>query len=553
VGQGNVAIVYQIQGDLVELLFDPRQEPFQIGTNLVLRERGQSTGLVVQLIELRTPPDPALMRLFEPERLAHASAQDAAEVADAFAAYQHYRIGRAKIRRTVADDGTWSAWDGSIVGRDVEIAPVQLAELDRQVLAGGTPTMVLGQLLQTVPNAAQPDPNKTQPFQFPLRSLGKVSVITGAMGSGKSHLAKNVLIQLVRAGASIVVLDLNGEYGQLDQVSVPRPDGQPARILHLRAGREMRLGIRQFGLRPLFAMISRYGLPDVSKLVFENRMSELFEELQERAATGQPVPFIGIAELKHLCDDGAFYSGAEGSEAERSARAVNAAIRQRLDSLDKTRLFARTPDEAISLTALYDSVVGGGALIFNISELTPLARLSFIEAALDLIRGICEAEIGSGREAFPYLFLEEAHLYVSRENINALVTRTRHLGLSCLFVTNFAPALEDLVLRQTTTLFLLPLNYREDIHYLTRSALIDSESLHSFALRLPPRHCLTVGTVTAGYPLMFAVDRLAGIPTAGQTRESHLPGDPTVRSREQATPADPVHPHWTIAPSGPAM
>ena len=49
-------------------------------------------------------------------------------------------------------------------------------------------------------------------------------------------------------------------------------------IIHLEAGGNFRLGVRQFGLAPLMTLLQRFGLPEVSSLYFENRLARLWAE-----------------------------------------------------------------------------------------------------------------------------------------------------------------------------------------------------------------------------------------------------------------------------------
>lgn len=54
--------IRQIKGDIVELLFNPREEDLRVGENLTLRENGNDRGLIVQVIEFRTVTYPSLLQ-----------------------------------------------------------------------------------------------------------------------------------------------------------------------------------------------------------------------------------------------------------------------------------------------------------------------------------------------------------------------------------------------------------------------------------------------------------------------------------------------------------
>jgi hypothetical protein len=53
--------IRQIKGDIVELVFNPKEEDLRVGENLTLREKGSDRGLIVQVIEFRTVTYPSLM------------------------------------------------------------------------------------------------------------------------------------------------------------------------------------------------------------------------------------------------------------------------------------------------------------------------------------------------------------------------------------------------------------------------------------------------------------------------------------------------------------
>lgn len=53
--------IRQIKGDIVELVFNPKEEDLRVGENLTLREKGSDRGLIVQVIEFRTVTYPSLL------------------------------------------------------------------------------------------------------------------------------------------------------------------------------------------------------------------------------------------------------------------------------------------------------------------------------------------------------------------------------------------------------------------------------------------------------------------------------------------------------------
>ncbi|MCE7979799.1 MAG: hypothetical protein DYG89_01290 [Caldilinea sp. CFX5] len=53
--------IRQIKGDIIELVFNPKEEDLRVGENLSMREKGGNRGLIVQVIELRTVTYPSLL------------------------------------------------------------------------------------------------------------------------------------------------------------------------------------------------------------------------------------------------------------------------------------------------------------------------------------------------------------------------------------------------------------------------------------------------------------------------------------------------------------
>jgi len=511
--------VRRIEGDLVELFFDPHEADLRVGETITLRERDADRGVIIQVIAFRSVTFPSLAldqlhSLVGPEPV-HAPLLEALgyqlalpENMDEQAVRMgNLKVALAKIRKTVTSSAAgngpvrWEQWDGWIPARDVEISRTE----DREVFANSTRD--LGHRLRMGWTLAGHD------FYIEGQDLEKVNVITGVKGAGKSHLAKVVLLELIAHGAPCIVFDINKEYIHLPKAEVDANTAKTTRrgIVHLEAGGNFRLSVRQFGLTPLMTLMVRFGLPEVSALHFENRLARLWAEAEALEREGKQPPYIGLEQLMQMADENEFGGGT-------SATVVNHAIRSRLEALKNTRIFARSPKEAASLGEAYRKIRGGGALVVDVSGLSNLAREGFVQAIIELVKDLCLWEIEHDTHRFPFIFFEEAHLYVSRQSIDYIVTRARHLGITSFFVTNMIHVLDEAVLRQADNLFLLRIPFEDDVRHVSRGAATDYETMAAFVRRLRERHALVIGNATAQYPLIFEVDPLEGVNTAGETR-----------------------------------
>jgi hypothetical protein len=371
-------------------------------------------------------------------------------------------IARAKVR---------GPWDGILPGWDAEIFPTS-----PPIPETPGPKIFLGRTLEG------------EEFSPGGRALEKVNMIVGAKGSGKSHLAKVILLGLIRAGAPCLVLDVNREYGGLPGVRT------------YSVGKDFKLGVREIGVEALSVMLEAFGTPATSLLYFETRLTRLLQEKKE---------FIGIDELISMAEEGEFYPTQSGYAAD----SVNRTLRSRLEALKLTGMVARSPLEASSFTGVWKEIRKGGAVAFDLSGLSTPARMGFAQALLRFLFALVEEE-----EKVPFVFFEEAHLYVTPQGIDALVTRARHTGITSFFITNTPTALPEGVLRAADNLFVFRLPLEEDINWVAKSGMIEESSLFVLVKALPQHACLALGEISGGYPLILGPDPLLGCETRGKTR-----------------------------------
>ena len=196
--------VSQVKGDVVELIFNPREEDLRVGETLRIQERDSGEGLVVQVVAFRMVTYPSLIQ--EQLELVIGNAQPLSRelltyLSEAQESLQEYdtsearnlKIAIAKIRKLTGR--RWDQWDGWIPIRDVEVTRVSDQELFENCIDDLGNPLHLGQTL------------RGEPFFIEGHYLEKVNVITGVKGAGKSYLSKVVLLELINAGAPCVVFD----------------------------------------------------------------------------------------------------------------------------------------------------------------------------------------------------------------------------------------------------------------------------------------------------------------------------------------------------------
>jgi hypothetical protein len=155
-----------------------------------------------------------------------------------------------------------------------------------------------------------------------------------------------------------------------------------------------------------------------------------------------------------------------------------------------------------------------------------MPAIGFCDTALvrslnDSLEAICRDETRSGEGRYPFVFFEEANFDINEATIMNIITRSRHIGMGSVSVTNTPQHLTDTVFRLLESLFLLGLTHREDIRNVSMDSCSDEDTIQSFATRVPIHHSLFIGNVTDRYPLVVKIDDLpADVPPTGKTKST---------------------------------
>jgi len=484
--------IAQIKGDTVLLLYHPSDLGADVGQQFTLLELpNRINGLVVQVISNDSLEYPGLQqemiqRILESR---FGSAESPVDRELGMGEIKSLKYAVSKIRKRITE-GAWMPWDGWIPTRNVDIVRIGPSDLISNVL----PT----------PEAYSALEGFTKfdgvPIAFGGPALNMVNVIAGVKGSGKSHLAKHLVLALASKKVPCVVFDINGEYVDLPTVTP------------LKWGGNFVPSLAEIGSDLLESVIEEiYPLPETSKNALTARLPEIFADRRRRCETNN-VPFWIDIEILRQADW-------------RAHDTVTGAIRNRLSVISSKGLFASTPPAAgtpaQNLTSLYDAACCGTPIVFDMREQTPGMQRALVKAANKTLEEICLSETRANTKRYPFVFFEEAHFYINETAIMNIITRGRHIGMASVFVTNTPQKLPDTVFRQLDNLFLLALTHKDDIRNVSKNSFTDEDTVESFATRMPKHHALIMGNVTNRYPLIVSVDPLpADVPPTGVTRST---------------------------------
>jgi hypothetical protein len=489
--------IASIKGDTVHLLYHPAETAAEVGQQFkILELPGRSEGLIAQIIsndslEYSGIQQEMIQNILEQRITKFDIKIDHEEGMDQI---KSLKLATAKIRKRI-QNGVWRNWDGWIPTRNVEITQVDANELLKCVLPSPQ------HLLQSFTKF-----NGT-PIQFDGSKLNMVNVIAGVKGSGKSHLAKHLVLSLVERNVPCVIFDINGEYIMLPNSQI------------LKWGDNFIPDLAEVGYEMLSLVVKAlYPLPANSESVFEGMLPVIFAQ-RRSYCDSQKLPFtIDIDSLKKATW--------------KNDNFVQPAIEDRLRVIGNRGLFlspnSRKGVQATNIQQVYEQSCKGQPIIFDMRDLTPSLQRALVKSINNSLESICVVEsrpahdnIPAGQGRYPFVFFEEAHFYISPDSIINIITRGRHIGLGSVFVTNTPQNLPDTVFRQLDNLFLLALTHKDDIKNVSKNSFTDEDTIQSFATRMPEKHALIMGNITDRYPLLVKVDPLpASMPPTGQTKST---------------------------------
>jgi DNA helicase HerA-like ATPase len=482
--------LYRKEGNTVHILSFP-QEIVEKGDYLLIEDEKQKKALVAQVIDVQFANVPGILEelLRDPNNGSNDDSNqlslngqdfDPLEVNSHLTYIQDSRLLICKIRASL-DNGQLSPSSTWLPSRSQStIRPLPTAQLLKLIRINHTLPIQLGEAKDN--SAVNIDATALD---------GKLNIVTGKKGTGKSHLSKLLALSLVNHGAPLIVLDLNGEYAHLGMGADGKKNEYNSRVHVLTPGDNFKICLAQLKLRiALNILIHALNLPGTSAREFRR----IWQHLDEKAA-------LTLHEL------------GEAIRNWRCNQHVRDALFSRYYSLVNSGFFTDNMAEAFSLEDLTQKMRGGAALVINLKDTSLVDRQIVVEYVLSkLVDLLAHQKL---RAAF--LFAEEAHLYLRETYWDDIVTRMRHFGVFTTFVTNQPDTIRESIYRQADNVFLFNFTNEHDLETVSRAAKVDAETVKSIARDLPIQHCLLLGTVVKDFPIVVRVKSL-NVQTMGQTR-----------------------------------
>ena len=476
--------LYKKEGNSIQILSTP-SDNVEKGDYLLVEDTLVKRKLITQVIDVQFASVPGLLeellRDSTAEEMVYGESFDPLGVSSHISRIQDARMLICKIRGTILNDklSVNSSWLPSRSKSGITKIPIN------QLLAhvGGKEEFPIN-IGETKDNSA---------LNITAHDLdGRLNIITGKKGTGKSHLSKLLVLGLVDYKATVVILDLNGEYTGLGLSSSGRSNDYSNRVHILTPGANFRVSLAQMGLSVILKiMIHALGLPGTSTREFKHIWKML---CQQRKVSLED---LGDAIKQSSCN-----------------MHVRDALFSRYYSLVNSGFFTDNQEFAMNFEELFEKIQeSGGAIVINLKDISSVDRQIVLEYTL----GILVKILGQWTVKSIFLFAEEAHLYLRETYWEDIVTRMRHFGLFANFVTNQPDTIKENIYRQADSIFLFNFTNERDLETVSKAAAVDSETVKSIAQELPPHYCLLIGKAVNDFPVMVKV-RALDIKTMGQTR-----------------------------------
>ena len=232
-------------GDEVVLIYNPRREKVEVGENIKIIDEKEGRGLLVQVIEQNlvdlTGILEDIIRIESMERISsheHAPPEYGRYTFDV----KNMKFARAKIRKElrvsdqVEEVVDWTGW---VPDRSAKVEPID----DSWILD----KLKIGKKFYKYPIFIGKTAHNEKDLVISAHNLQGISIIVGKKGTGKSHLAKALLLGLIDNGAMGLVFDINDEYSALRYNTDGTESRYSDKIITLEPGVNMRFTLQYIG------------------------------------------------------------------------------------------------------------------------------------------------------------------------------------------------------------------------------------------------------------------------------------------------------------------
>ncbi|MCE4608612.1 MAG: ATP-binding protein [Caldisphaeraceae archaeon] len=474
-------------GDEIYLIYHP-SERLEVGQTIKVYDKKEDRGLLLQVIELNLVDLPGILEdIVRHEAVVSrikVNEVSSPEVKRLITDIRDMKVARSKIRYEIRS-GKIVPWSGWAPSRSSEISSIRLADLIDSLSIKGRRNIVIGSSF--IDNSE---------FTINAYDLQGISIITGKKGTGKSHLAKSLLLGLIDYGAQAVVFDINDEYSNLRYKGDGSRSPYYDKIITLEPN-----PLEGSEYKPL-----KFTLPYIGLDVFYTVMVDVLK-LPDASATTLRYIWDKLSKANLLTLKGLF------NETDKQSSRVREALYRRLKAVEETNIITKNESEETKIEDYLDRISSGGALVICLKAKSRVSQGIVVQTVISKIRQMLESK--NSRPLF--IFAEEAHLYLDRTAWIDLVTRMRHLGAYQFYITNTPTSIDELIIRQTDNIFIFNLTNKKDIEHILPATKIDSDTIESIAPSLPPRRFLAIGEVTRGYPFLVNTRELE-YQTSGKTR-----------------------------------
>jgi hypothetical protein len=477
--------LYRKEGNIIQILSFPN-ETVEKGDYLLVEDGDAGKALIVQVIDVQFASIPGVLEellrsLPDDGELIQGEDFDPLEIAPHITYIQDASLLICKIRATVENENLSpsSSWLPSRSQSTIKKLPVPML-------------LKLAKVNEKLPISLG-ETKDASLLTIDASSLdGRLNIITGKKETGKSHLSKLLMLNLVGYKATVVIFDLNGEYVSLGMTSDEKRNTYHDKIHVLTPAQNFRVALKQLNLHVLLGiLIHALHLPGTSAREFRR----IWQSLKER-------DMLTLLEL------------GEAIRNWHCNQHVRDALFSRYYALVNSGFFTDETGGTVLLEeCLFKAREQGGAIVVNLKSTSAIDRQIVVEYVLGKLIEL----LTCWKLKAVFLFAEEAHLYLRETYWDDIVTRMRHFGIFTTFITNQPDTIRENIYRQADNIFLFNFTNEHDLEVVSRAARVDAETVKSIARDLPPHHCMALGKVVRDFPMVVKVKPL-DVKTMGETR-----------------------------------